>query len=74
MAESEYIDWDSLMKIFTTDGRIANSHLEIPGHDGQRGFGGKCFPANLDEMLRWMSEKDYDSEMIKAIKKKGSNA
>ena len=25
------------------DGRIGNSHIQVPGHDGDRGFGGLCF-------------------------------
>ena len=68
IADAEGIPWDSLMKVFSTDGRIALSHLDVPGHDGKRGFGGKCFPKNLDDFLDWMEYKDRESHMIKAIK------
>jgi UDPglucose 6-dehydrogenase len=68
IAKCEGLPWDSIVKLFATDGRIANSHLDVPGHDGERGFGGKCFPDNLDEMLRWMDEKNYDSKVVSAIK------
>lgn len=67
MAQAEGLPWAIVMKLFVSDGRISPNHLEI-GLDGERGFGGKCFPENLDEMLRWMDEKGYDSKMIKAIK------
>jgi UDPglucose 6-dehydrogenase len=69
VADHEGICWDNLMKIFTTDGRISNSHLEVPGHDGIRGFGGKCFPDNLERFMDYLDKNNYDSEMIKAIKK-----
>lgn len=36
------IPYDQLKKMFLADQRIGNSHTDIPGHDGSRGYGGKC--------------------------------
>lgn len=36
------VDYNSLRKLFLGDFRIANSHTEVPGPDGCRGWGGKC--------------------------------
>ena len=47
-AEAMNVDWTKAMEGFVSDGRIGNSHLEVPGHDGSRGFGGKCFPKDLN--------------------------
>ena len=41
-------NWDSALEGFITDGRIGNSHIDVPGHDGDMGFGGKCFPKDLN--------------------------
>lgn len=45
-------DWNDAMNGFVSDGRIGNSHLEVPGHDGQLGFGGKCFPKDINAIIR----------------------
>jgi UDPglucose 6-dehydrogenase len=41
-AEAFDINWSDAQRGFITDGRIGNSHIDVPGHDGSRGFGGKC--------------------------------
>jgi len=45
-------DWDKALEGFITDGRIGNSHIDVPGHDGDLGFGGKCFPKDLNAMIK----------------------
>ena len=45
-------DWDKAIEGFITDGRIGNSHIDVPGHDGDMGFGGKCFPKDLNAMIK----------------------
>lgn len=45
-------NWDEAMEGFITDGRIGNSHIDVPGHDGDLGFGGKCFPKDLNAMIK----------------------
>jgi nucleotide sugar dehydrogenase len=45
-------DWDKAVEGFITDGRIGNSHIDVPGHDGDMGFGGKCFPKDLNAMIK----------------------
>ena len=45
-------DWDTAVEGFITDGRIGNSHIDVPGHDGDFGFGGKCFPKDLNAMIK----------------------
>lgn len=45
-------DWETAIEGFVTDGRIGNSHIDVPGHDGDLGFGGKCFPKDLNAMIK----------------------
>ncbi len=45
-------NWDSAVDGFISDGRIGNSHIDVPGHDGDFGFGGKCFPKDLNAMIK----------------------
>jgi UDPglucose 6-dehydrogenase len=36
------------------DGRIGHSHLNVPGPDGRFGFGGSCFPKDVQAMINFM--------------------
>lgn len=45
------ISYDEVMKMVLLDGRIGNSHYSIPGYDGDRGFGGTCFPKDLNALI-----------------------
>ena len=44
-------NWEDAIKGFVSDGRIANSHLNVPGHDGKLGYGGTCFPKDVNAFL-----------------------
>ena len=63
-------DWDSAIDGFISDGRIGNSHIDVPGHDGSLGFGGKCFPKDLNAMIVKSEELGVDPKVMKAVWKK----
>jgi nucleotide sugar dehydrogenase len=44
-------DWDKAVDGFIRDGRIGHSHLNVPGHDGKFGFGGSCFPKDIQALI-----------------------
>jgi len=44
-------DWDVALQGFTADGRIGDSHLNVPGPDGKMGFGGSCFPKDINAFI-----------------------
>lgn len=51
-------DWDKLIEGFTSDSRIGDSHVEVPGPDGKLGFGGKCFPKDLNALMELFKRND----------------
>jgi len=51
------------------DQRIANSHMEVPGFDGHRGFGGKCFPKDLKSFITWAKANNCIVDMFEATDK-----
>lgn len=59
-------DWDNAMEGFITDGRIGNSHIDVPGHDGDVGFGGKCFPKDLNALISKSEELGIKPTVMKA--------
>jgi len=51
IAKKSNVDWDSAVSGFVADGRIGHTHLSVPGHDGKFGFGGSCFPKDIQAMI-----------------------
>jgi len=58
-------DWSAALEGFITDGRIGNSHIDVPGHDGDFGFGGKCFPKDLNAMIKRAEELGVSPDVMK---------
>lgn len=58
-------DWDKALEGFIADGRIGNSHIDVPGHDGDLGFGGKCFPKDLNAMIKRAEELGISPDVMK---------
>lgn len=44
------------------------TYLEVPGHDGTRGFGGKCLPKDLDFLINTLNQKNLDNSWLTNIK------
>jgi UDPglucose 6-dehydrogenase len=49
-------EWDHIVEGFVSDPRIGNSHTSVPGHDGKRGFGGTCFPKDINAIIEFSQE------------------
>jgi UDPglucose 6-dehydrogenase len=67
MAREINIDWNSVMDGFISDGRIGNSHIEVPGHDGDLGFGGKCFPKDLNAFIEFFAENKIEPHVLRSV-------
>ena len=60
------LNWDSVMGGVLSDGRIGISHYQVPGHDGKPGFGGTCFPKDINSLITVMKDHDLDPKILKA--------
>ena len=60
------LDWSNIIQGFLSDGRIGNSHIDVPGHDGHRGFGGKCFPKDINAFINFFKETDINPIVLSA--------
>jgi len=58
-------DWNKAMEGLMTDYRIGNSHTDVPGHDGDLGFGGKCFPKDINAMIKKAEELGVEPTVMK---------
>ncbi len=48
------------------DPRIGNSHSRVPGHDGKRGFGGTCFPKDINAIIEFSKEHNIEMNTLEA--------
>jgi nucleotide sugar dehydrogenase len=59
-------DYDEIIKLATLDRRLGDSHWEVPGPDGKFGFGGSCFPKDINSLINTFKVKNIDSYILNA--------
>jgi UDPglucose 6-dehydrogenase len=50
------VDYDKVVEYAKYDRRLGESHWSVPGPDGDRGFGGHCFPKDINAMINVAKE------------------
>lgn len=66
IAESFGADWNQAVSGLISDSRVADSHVVVPGPDGKFGFGGHCFPKDLNAMICFAERLGVDAKVMKA--------
>ena len=67
------LDYDKVVEYAIQDVRIGNSHLNVPGHDGDFGFGGHCFPKDLSALVKLSEEFGTVNNVLKSVLKTNNN-
>ena len=62
-AKEQNINWDSLILFAKNDNRIGDTHMTVPGPDGQFGWGGYCFPKDLNAI----TNSSDQLQLLKAV-------
>ena len=60
------IDYDKIIEYATYDDRLGKSHWSVPGPDGKLGFGGSCFPKDINALISVAIDMDLDPKIIKS--------
>ena len=60
------IDYDTVKKTIQLDERIARN-MDVPGHDGEFGFGGKCFPKDLNALIYLARENMVRPHLLEEV-------
>ena len=47
LADTLGVNWMNIKEMSGQDNRIGNTHMDVPGPDGERGWGGACFPKDI---------------------------
>ena len=58
------VDWNVAVDGWVRDGRIGHTHLAVPGPDGERGFGGSCFPKDVQAMITFGNSLNVDMKTL----------
>ena len=65
LADKVGVNWSHAVEGFILDGRIGHSHLQVPGPDGKFGFGGSCFPKDIQALISFGDEIGVDMNVLK---------
>ena len=58
------IDYDKVVEYSIYDERLGKSHWAVPGPDGKFGFGGSCFPKDLNAILHLSKELNLNLHTV----------
>lgn len=61
------INYNQITNILRLDSRLGNTHWNVPGHDGKMGFGGTCFPKDLNALIKYGEQNGQDTPLLKAV-------
>lgn len=59
-------DYEKVKKMVLADGRIGKTHFDVPGHDGELGYGGTCLPKDTKAFIQWSLDQGVLSELVEA--------
>jgi len=66
ICEAVGVDYDIVREALLYDKRIG-THNEVPGPDGELGFGGKCFPKDLNAAIYFARENGYRPYLLEEV-------
>ncbi len=61
------MDYKNVRRGITLDSRIGESHTQVPGIDRDRGFGGTCFPKDLNSLIVQLEENEINADMFREV-------
>lgn len=60
------VDYDTVKNAILHDERIGKN-INVPGPDGDLGFGGKCFPKDLNALIYLARENNYRPHLLEEV-------
>ena len=67
ICEESNLDFSKVVEYALYDKRIGKSHLSVPGPDGSLGFGGHCFPKDLNAIMFIADSVGINPTVLKAV-------
>ena len=73
LCEHMGVDYEEVRNAACDDERIGHGHSRVPGHDGKRGYGGTCFPKDMNALSSFMESVGLNPLMLKASIERNEN-
>ena len=67
ICETADIDYDKVVEYVLYDNRVGKTHFATPGPDGKSGFGGSCFPKDINAMIAFAKENGVLPTVLEAV-------
>ena len=67
------IDYDKVVEYATHDERLGYSHWNVPGPDGDFGYGGHCFPKDIGALISLAHDLNVRPRMLTATECKNND-
>lgn len=67
ICEAAGIDYGFVKSVVTRDDRIMDTHLNVPGPDGHKGFGLSCFPKDLNALVAFARERGAEPMLLDTV-------
>jgi UDPglucose 6-dehydrogenase len=61
------LDWNKVVNAVIADKRIGKSHYQVPGPDGEKGWGGVCLPKDVNALIATMKKNNLEPIILEAI-------
>tara|TARA_R110001632_G_C11341766_1_gene417488 strand:- start:1606 stop:2433 length:828 start_codon:yes stop_codon:yes gene_type:complete len=58
------VNWGDALNGFASDGRVGDSHIHVPGPDGRLGYGGTCFPKDVNALISFAKNHGLNMNSI----------
>ena len=67
LARKLNLDFDKVIEYAKLDDRLGKTHFNVPGPDGDKGFGGHCFPKDLNALIHLTEKKSTTNNVLKSV-------
>ncbi len=72
-ASGSNTEWEQFTKMLASDPRIGTSHMQVPGPDGKKGFGGHCFPKDTNALNYYAKLSGVKLDVLKKVISKNND-
>ena len=67
ICDNLHIDYNKVVEYAIYDDRLGKSHWSVPGPDGKLGFGGSCFPKDINALISVANDMGLNPQVIKTV-------
>jgi nucleotide sugar dehydrogenase len=72
VAKASGLEYKNVASMVISDPRIGSSHMQVPGPDGNLGFGGACFPKDTKALLNYAASINETMHVLEAAVKENT--